>query len=171
MQADGERWLQSNERWKLEMVWSVLHCQAQTQSLCYAHACTCTNCRRILAREGLWKASGVCILLYLAGTWREPSLLMYFYERDPFGWQLGIMCVPGGMLGNLISEEEAEVERGQLVPTVKPDLFPCCSWWRWTTAAGGSFSIERDVFEKEQGNLGVNWRHSQQLAAGRQPTV
>ena len=67
------------------------------------------------------------MLAYLAGTWKKPCLFMYFYEGAPLGRQLGVMCVPGSMLGNLISEKEAEVERGHLVPTVKADLFPCCS--------------------------------------------
>lgn len=151
--------------------WFKVCCTYQAyirQSLCYAHPCTCTNGSRILAREGLWGASGVCILQYLAGTWRDPCLFVYFYEAAPLGWQLGVMCVPSSMLGNLISEKEAEVERGQLVPILKPELFPCCSWWRWTAAAG-FFSMERGVFaEKGQRNLGFNWRHSQQAWAGSQ---
>lgn len=56
-----------------------------------------------------------------------PLLLMYFYEGAPFGQHLDVTCVSSSMLGNLISEKEAEVERGQLFPTVKPDLFPSCS--------------------------------------------
>lgn len=56
-----------------------------------------------------------------------PLLLMYFYEGAPFGQHLDVTCVSSSMLGNLISEKEAEVEGGQLVPTVKPDLFASCS--------------------------------------------
>lgn len=65
--------------------------------------------------------------MYTCRDLEGPLLLMYFCEGAPFGQHLDVTCVPSSMLGNLISEKEAEVERGQLVPTVKPDLFASCS--------------------------------------------
>lgn len=56
-----------------------------------------------------------------------PLLLLYFHEGAPFGQHLDVTCVSSSTLGNLISEKEAEVERGQLVPRVKPDLFASCA--------------------------------------------
>lgn len=79
---------------------------------------------------GFWLGKGCGVQvehIYLAGTWKEPCPFMHFCEGAPLGRQLGVTCVSSSMLGNLVSEKEAEVERGQLVPTVKADLFSCCS--------------------------------------------
>lgn len=51
------------------------------QSLCYVHPCTCTNHSRVVAREGLEGASGVCILVHLAGTWRNPGCSCIFVKE------------------------------------------------------------------------------------------
>lgn len=81
--------------------WFSMCCTSQAynrQSLSDAQPITCINHGSIFAREGLWGASGVRILVCLTGTWRDLCLFMPFYEGLLLGQQLGAMCVPSSML-------------------------------------------------------------------------
>lgn len=162
MQKSGGPWTHSHG---LGEVWSVLHLSGRS-CVMFIPAPAQTAAGFWLGKG--WRVQVECVPLYILQGPGGTLAAHAFLWRSPIWTTSGCHVCLQQCVGKPDFWEGSRGGRGQLVPTVKPDLFPSCSWWRWTTAAGFFPWKEVSLWRRGKETLGLTGdmanRHEQAVS-------